>query len=84
MARAEGVPTVTINQLAAFVAVTDAGTISGAAQQLHISASALSANLTELEADARPDLPTRLALVLSDQVGPAALRDAVRAAGAAR
>ncbi len=59
MARAEGVPTFTINQLAAFVAVADVGTISGAAQQLHISASALSANLTELERALDAQLLTR-------------------------
>ena len=44
----------------------------------------LSDALDTVEADARPDLLTRLALVLGDQVGPAALRDAVQAAGAAR
>lgn len=59
MARAEGVPTFTMNQLAAFVAVADVGTISGAAQQLHLSASALSANLTELERSLNAQLLTR-------------------------
>ncbi|MFC6694820.1 LysR family transcriptional regulator [Nocardioides daphniae] len=49
MARAEGVPAFTMNQLAAFVAVAEAGTISGAAERLHISPSALSASVTELE-----------------------------------
>lgn len=49
MAKAEGVPTFTMNQLAAFVAVAEAGTISGAAEKLHVSASALSAAVTELE-----------------------------------
>lgn len=38
-----------MNQLAAFVAVAEAGTISGAAERLHISPSALSASVTELE-----------------------------------
>ena len=38
-----------MNQLAAFVAVAEAGTISGAAEKLHVSPSALSAAVTELE-----------------------------------
>lgn len=38
-----------MNQLAAFVAVAEAGTISGAAERLHLSPSALSASVTELE-----------------------------------
>jgi DNA-binding transcriptional LysR family regulator len=38
-----------MNQLAAFVAVAEAGTISAAAEKLHVSASALSAAVTELE-----------------------------------
>ena len=38
-----------MSQLAAFVAVAEAGTISGAAEKLHISPSALSASVTELE-----------------------------------
>jgi DNA-binding transcriptional LysR family regulator len=38
-----------MNQLAAFVAVAEAGTISGAAERLHVSPSALSASVTELE-----------------------------------
>ena len=49
VARAEGVPAFTMNQLAAFVAVAEAGTLSGAAERLHVSASALSAAVTELE-----------------------------------
>lgn len=49
MARAKGVPAFTMNQLAAFVAVAEAGTLSGAAERLHVSASALSASVTELE-----------------------------------
>ncbi|QCX26816.1 LysR substrate-binding domain-containing protein [Nocardioides jishulii] len=49
MARAEGVPAFTMNQLAAFVAVAEAGTISGAAERLHLSPSALSASVTDLE-----------------------------------
>lgn len=38
-----------MNQLSAFVAVSEAGTISGAAERLHVSPSALSAAVTELE-----------------------------------
>jgi DNA-binding transcriptional LysR family regulator len=38
-----------MNQLAAFAAVAEAGTISGAAARLHVSASALSAAVTDLE-----------------------------------
>src|SRR4051812_16178171 len=38
-----------MNQLAAFVAVAEAGTISAAAEKLHCSPSALSAAVTELE-----------------------------------
>lgn len=38
-----------MNQLAAFVAVAEAGTISGAAEKLHVSPSALSAAVSELE-----------------------------------
>ncbi len=49
MAKAEGAPAFTMNQLAAFVAVAEAGSISGAAKRLHISPSALSAAVTELE-----------------------------------
>lgn len=49
MAKAEGAPAFTMNQLAAFVAVAEAGTISGAAERLHVSPSALSASVTELE-----------------------------------
>src|SRR4029453_1677139 len=48
-ARAGGAPAFTMNQLAAFVAVAEAGTISGAAERLHVSPSALSAAVTELE-----------------------------------
>ncbi len=38
-----------MRQLAAFVAVAETGTISAAAERLHLSPSALSAALTELE-----------------------------------
>lgn len=38
-----------MNQLSAFVAVAEAGTISGAAERLHVSPSALSASVSELE-----------------------------------
>lgn len=42
-------PAFTMSQLAAFVAVAEAGTISAAAEKLHVSPSALSAAVTELE-----------------------------------
>lgn len=49
MAKASGVPGYTMAQLAAFVAVADAGTITGAAARLHVSPSAVAASLTDLE-----------------------------------
>jgi DNA-binding transcriptional LysR family regulator len=49
MARASGVPSYTLAQLAAFVAVADSGTIAGAAARLHLSPSAVGAALTDLE-----------------------------------
>lgn len=49
MARAEGVPTYTMRQLAAFVSVAETGTIAGAAERLHVSQSALSTAITDLE-----------------------------------
>lgn len=49
MPRIDPAPTYTMRQLAAFVAVAETGTISGAAERLHLSPSALSASLTELE-----------------------------------
>ncbi|MEX0428513.1 LysR substrate-binding domain-containing protein [Nocardioides sp. DS6] len=60
MAKVEGAPAFTLNQLAAFVAVADAGTIAGAAEELHISASAVSASLSELERALRAQLVHRL------------------------
>ena len=45
----EDIPAFKISQLASFVAVADTGTISAAAGKLHISPSAVSAALTELE-----------------------------------
>ena len=42
-------PVFTFRQLAYFVAAADAGTIAGAAQRLHVSASAISDAITELE-----------------------------------
>lgn len=59
MAKAEGVPAFTMNQLAAFVAVAEAGTISGAAEKLHVSPSALSAAVTELERSLQTQLLRR-------------------------
>ncbi|MEP9384241.1 LysR family transcriptional regulator [Nocardioides sp. KR10-350] len=49
MAKVEGAPAFTLNQIAAFLAVADAGTISGAAERLLMSPSAVSASLGELE-----------------------------------
>ena len=49
MPRIDPAPTYTMRQLAAFVAVAETGTISAAAERLHLSPSALSASLTELE-----------------------------------
>jgi len=60
VARVEGAPAFTLNQLAAFVAVADAGTISGAAAELHVSPSAVSAALSELERALRLQLVHRL------------------------
>jgi hypothetical protein len=40
VAKVPDVPSFTINQLAAFVAVAETGTLSAAAQRLHVSASA--------------------------------------------
>lgn len=48
-----------MNQLAAFVAVAEAGTISGAAEKLHVSPSALSAAVTELERSLQTQLLRR-------------------------
>ncbi len=49
MPKVTGVPRYTMAQLAAFVAVADAGSISGAAARLSLSPSAVAAALTELE-----------------------------------
>jgi DNA-binding transcriptional LysR family regulator len=59
VAKADGAPAFTINQLAAFVAVAEAGTISAAAEKLHVSASALSAAVTELERSLQTELLRR-------------------------
>jgi DNA-binding transcriptional LysR family regulator len=59
VAKAEGVPAFTINQLAVFVAVAEAGTISAAAEKLHVSPSALSAAVTELERSLQTELVRR-------------------------
>jgi DNA-binding transcriptional LysR family regulator len=56
----EDVPAFTINQLASFVAVADTGTISAAAARLHVSPSAVSAALTELERLVRAQLLHRM------------------------
>ena len=44
-----GVPDYTLRQLEYFVAVADAGTVTGAAAQVHLSQSAMSTSLAELE-----------------------------------
>lgn len=49
MSRIDSVPVYTMRQLAAFVAVAETGTISGAAERIHLSQSALSAAVTDLE-----------------------------------
>lgn len=60
MAKVEGAPAFTLNQIAVFVAVADAGTIAGAAAHLHLSPSAVSAALTELERAMHAQLVHRL------------------------
>lgn len=59
MTRPDAVPTFTMRQLAAFVAVAETGTISGAAERLHLSQSALSAALTDLEKSLQTQLAVR-------------------------
>ncbi|UMG91674.1 LysR family transcriptional regulator [Nocardioides sp. TF02-7] len=59
MAKAVDVPAFTMNQLAVFVAVAEAGTISAAAERMHVSPSAVSAAITELERALRADLVHR-------------------------
>ncbi|HRC12851.1 MAG TPA: LysR family transcriptional regulator, partial [Dermatophilaceae bacterium] len=49
MAKATGVPAYTLQQLAAFVAVADTGTIAAAAVRLQLSPSAVRASLGDLE-----------------------------------
>lgn len=49
MVPADSLPSYTIRQLAAFVAVAETGTISGAAERMHQSQSALAAAVTDLE-----------------------------------
>ena len=49
MARPDGVPGYTLRQLAAFAAVAEWGTITAAADALHMSHSALSSAVTDLE-----------------------------------
>jgi DNA-binding transcriptional LysR family regulator len=59
VSKAEGAPAFTMNQLAAFLAVAEAGTISAAAEKLHVSPSALSAAITELERSLQVELLRR-------------------------
>lgn len=49
MSKASGVPAYTLQQLAAFVAVADTGSIAAAAQRLQLSPSAVRASLGDLE-----------------------------------
>jgi DNA-binding transcriptional LysR family regulator len=59
VAKVEGAPAFTMNQLAAFIAVAEAGTITAAAEKLHASPSALSAAITELERSLQTQLVRR-------------------------
>jgi DNA-binding transcriptional LysR family regulator len=59
VAKADGAPAFTMNQLAAFVAVAEAGTISAAAEKLHVSPSALSAAVSQLERSLQTELLRR-------------------------
>lgn len=59
MSRADNLPSYTIRQLAAFVAVADTGTISGAAERMHLSQSALAAAVTDLEKALKVQLTVR-------------------------
>lgn len=76
----------TLRQLAYFVAAHDAGTMAAAAQQLHVSASAVSLGITELERILGTQLLLRVAhrpLALTP-AGRSALGDARRLLAAAR
>lgn len=59
MAPVDHLPTYTIRQLAAFVAVAERGTISGAAEGMHLSQSALAAAVTDLEKALKVQLTVR-------------------------
>ncbi|RZK84403.1 MAG: LysR family transcriptional regulator, partial [Rhodococcus sp. (in: high G+C Gram-positive bacteria)] len=59
MPRPDNVPVYTMRQLAAFVAVAETGTISGAAERMHLSQSALSAAVTDLEKALKAQLCVR-------------------------
>ncbi|MFD2396017.1 LysR family transcriptional regulator [Prauserella oleivorans] len=59
MSRAENLPTYTMRQLAAFVAVAETGTIGGAAERMHLSQSALASALTDLEKALKVQLTVR-------------------------
>ncbi len=59
MSRVENLPTYTMRQLAAFVAVGEMGTISAAAERLHLSQSALAAAVTDLEKALKVQLTVR-------------------------
>ncbi|MEU3269711.1 LysR substrate-binding domain-containing protein [Saccharomonospora sp. NPDC006951] len=59
MSRADNVPAYTMRQLAAFVAVAETGTISAAAERMHLSQSALAAAVTDLERALKVQLTVR-------------------------
>lgn len=59
MTRGDAVPTYTMRQLAAFVAVAETGTISAAAERLHLSQSALASAVTDLEKALKAQLTVR-------------------------
>ncbi len=59
MSSGESLPRYTMRQLAAFVAVAETGTISAAAERLHLSHSALAAAVTDLERSLNVQLTVR-------------------------
>lgn len=59
MTRVDAVPTYTMRQLAAFVAVAETGTISAAAERMHLSQSALASAVTDLEKALKAQLTVR-------------------------
>lgn len=59
MGRIDRIPAYTLRQLAAFVAVAETGTISAAAERVHLSQSALAAAVTDLEKALKVQLTVR-------------------------